>query len=82
MKERMLQLIYCPAMPMLVIAALLLGLAPFVPEPHLLQKANMLLAGQKLQPLDVFDMFWHGWPLLWIALRLVLPAPQVCCRVS
>jgi len=63
---------------MLLIAAVLLGLAPFYPEPHLLQKANMLLNGEALRPLDMFDIFWHAWPMLWLVLRLFAPSTASC----
>jgi len=63
---------------MLLTAAVVLGLAPFYPEPHLLQKARMLMAGQALRPVDIFDIFWHSWPILWLALRLFVPASAVC----
>jgi len=63
---------------MLLIAAVLLGLAPFYPEPHLLQKANMLLNGEALRPLDMFDIFWHAWPMLWLALRMFAPSTASC----
>lgn len=54
----------------LVVAALLLGLAPFVPEPHLWQKLTMLAAGELTRPLDIFDLVLHGaFPLL-LAVRL------------
>lgn len=44
----------------LLIGALMLGLAPFVPVPHLWEKLNMLLQGSLVQPLDIFDLFLHG----------------------
>ena len=33
----------------LIVVALMLGLAPFSPEPHLLEKTRMLLEGSLLQ---------------------------------
>ncbi len=56
---------------MLVIAALLLGLAPFVPEPHLWEKLKMLFAGTLRRPLDIFDLFLHGAPVVLLLLKLV-----------
>ena len=44
----------------LLVAALLLGLAPFVPEPHLLERGRMLLDGTLARPLDVVDLLFHG----------------------
>lgn len=73
--------LHCPPWGMLLLAALLLGLAPFWPEPHLLEKARMLLHGEPLRPIDVFDICWHSWPLLWIALRLLTPGAAGYCRI-
>lgn len=54
----------------LLILALTLGLAPFVPEPHLLEKIRMLLRGTLHKPLDIFDLLMHGLPVLLLLLRL------------
>jgi hypothetical protein len=54
----------------LAIAALLLGLAPFVPEPHLWEKLKMLAAGTLVRPIDIFDLLMHGTPLLLLLLKL------------
>ncbi|MDX8406851.1 MAG: hypothetical protein R8L58_00540 [Mariprofundaceae bacterium] len=70
--------LHCPSMTMLVVAALLLGLAPFSPEPHLVEKARMLMHGELVRPIDIFDVLWHSWPLLWIGLRLFVPASRSC----
>lgn len=55
----------------LAIAALLLGLAPFAPEPHLWEKLKMLAAGTLSRPIDIFDLFLHGAPALLLAIRLL-----------
>jgi len=68
-------------MSMLIIAAVILGIMPVFPEPHLLQKARMLLDGTLAKPADIFDLFWHGWPILWIALRLLTPGYAGQCRI-
>lgn len=54
-----------------VAAALTLGLAPFVPKPHLIEKLEMLRAGVLRRPLDVFDLVLHGSPWLLLALKAV-----------
>jgi ABC-type uncharacterized transport system permease subunit len=54
----------------LVIAALLLGPAPFLPEPHLWEKLKMLVAGTLVRPIDIFDLLWHAAPLLLLGLKL------------
>ncbi len=55
----------------LVMAALLLGLAPFAPEPHLLAKLRLLMAGELVKPIDIFDLLMHGAPLLLLGLKFV-----------
>jgi hypothetical protein len=55
----------------LLLIALLLGLAPFFPEPHLWQKLKMLVTGELVQPLDIFDLFMHGTPMVLLALKLL-----------
>jgi hypothetical protein len=49
----------------LIVASLFLGLAPFTPEPHLVEKIRMLLQGTLSRSIDIFDLFMHGiFPLL------------------
>jgi hypothetical protein len=49
-----------------VIACATLGLAPFLPVPHVVEKLGMLLRGQLVRPIDWFDLLLHGspWALL------------------
>jgi hypothetical protein len=49
-----------PSYGFLIPASLLLGLAPFVPEPHLVEKIRWLFTGHAFKPIDVFDLFLHG----------------------
>jgi hypothetical protein len=51
--------------------AVVMALAPFVPEPHLWEKLKMLFAGTLAKPIDIFDLFLHGTPLLLLALKLL-----------
>lgn len=51
--------------------ALLLGLAPFVPEPHLWEKLKLLAAGDLRRPVDVFDLLYHGAPVVLLTLKLL-----------
>jgi len=73
--------LHCPSMPMLIVAALLLGIMPVMPEPHLVEKVRMLLDGTLVKPADIFDLFWHSWPILWIVLRLLTPGAAGQCRI-
>jgi hypothetical protein len=50
--------------------AVVLALAPFTPEPHLWEKLKMLFAGTLARPIDIFDLFLHGTPLLILLLKL------------
>ncbi len=52
--------------------AIVMALAPFRPEPHLFEKLRMLFGGQLSKPIDIFDLFMHGAPLLLVALKLLL----------
>ena len=61
-----------PIVP-LIILSLTLGLAPFVPEPHLQEKIRMLIKGNLHKPLDIFDLLMHGVPVLLLGLRLTVP---------
>lgn len=42
------------------LGALLLGLAPFTPMPHLWQKLLLLSAGGLTAAADIFDLFLHA----------------------
>jgi hypothetical protein len=50
--------------------AVVMALMPFVPEPHLWEKLTMLASGTLVRPIDIFDLFLHGTPLLLLALKL------------
>ncbi|MBT4499442.1 MAG: RND transporter [Gemmatimonadetes bacterium] len=60
----------------LAIAALLLGLAPFFPEPHLWEKLKMLFAGSLERPIDIFDLLMHGTPSVLLLLKLARMAQK------
>ncbi|MCK5717627.1 MAG: RND transporter [Thiomargarita sp.] len=45
---------------LLIIGSLTLGLAPFIPEPHLFEKIRMLIQGTLSRPLDIFDLCMHA----------------------
>ena len=57
--------------PVLIALVLLLGFAPFVPQPHIVEKIAMLLAGTLKKPIDIFDLFWHAWPFALLAYRII-----------
>ncbi|MCZ8333667.1 MAG: RND transporter [Rhodobacteraceae bacterium] len=53
-------------LPIALLAALTLGLAPFFPEPHLWEKLKMLAGGTLTRPMDIFDLLLHALP--WVLL--------------
>jgi len=55
----------------LAVVAVLMALAPFVPEPHLWEKLKMLSRGELTRPLDIFDLLLHATPLVVLALKLL-----------
>ena len=57
--------------PMLIILTVFMLGAPFVPEPHLVEKMRMLMAGTLTKPLDMFDMVWHLIPAMLLILKYV-----------
>ena len=57
---------------LVIVGSLSLGLAPFQPAPHLLEKLSMLAAGTLHRPIDIFDLFMHGtFPLLLLLKTIV-----------
>ncbi len=58
---------------LVIIACLTLGLAPFVPEPHIWEKLKMLAAGTLVKPIDIFDFLMHATPFIIAALKLAVP---------
>ncbi|AEI52195.1 hypothetical protein [Runella slithyformis] len=50
-----------------LMASLTLGLAPFLPEPHLFGKIRWIMGGAVgMKPMDWFDFVLHGTP--WVLL--------------
>ena len=42
------------------VAAVWMAIAPVYPQPHLLEKFNMFMAGSLSRPMDIFDVFFHS----------------------
>lgn len=55
----------------LAVVAIMLGLVPFVPEPHLWQKLKMLFVGTLIKPVDIFDLVMHGTPAVLVVIKLI-----------
>ena len=54
----------------LILACATLGLAPFTPMPHMLEKFGMIVAGSPMQAIDYFDLAFHGFPWALLVLKL------------
>ena len=61
---------------LLVVVAIYLAGAPFVPEPHLTEKWRMLLDGTLSKPIDIFDFLLHTLPMVVLAIRMVRDAQR------
>jgi hypothetical protein len=54
-----------------LMASLTLGLAPFIPEPHIWGKLKWVLGGAKgMNSTDWFDFLMHGAPWAWLIFTL------------
>lgn len=53
-----------------VMGSLTLGLAPFVPHPHIWKQLKNLWYGREMLMMDWLDLAMHGAP--WIALIVIL----------
>jgi len=50
-----------------LLACLTLGLAPFLPEPHIVGKLRWVLGGAHgMAPVDWFDLALHAAPFAWL----------------
>jgi len=54
----------------LLIVALVLGLTPYVPVPHVIEKLRMLSQGTLTRPIDIADLIMHGTPWLLLAWKV------------
>jgi hypothetical protein len=62
---------------LLILASLTLGLAPFVPMPHVVEKLMMLQAGELVRPIDIFDLVMHASPFVLLAAKIVRSATSL-----
>ena len=55
------------------VAAGTLGMAPYSPEPHIVGKMAWLIGGaQGMATVDIFDLFMHATPWLWLSAVVLL----------
>ena len=57
--------------PVLILLCLTLGLAPFRPEPHIVEKLRMLFSGTLTRPMDIFDLLLHSAPFALLLYKVV-----------
>ena len=67
----MFKLIDSIPLPVLIGIALLMGVLPLNATPHLVEKLTMLMHGELVKPLDIFDLFMHGTPAVILVIRVV-----------
>ena len=56
---------------MVIAFALTIGLAPYAPEPHVVEKLKMLVSGELSKPIDIFDLVMHGTPWILVILKTI-----------
>jgi hypothetical protein len=54
----------------LLIFTVFMLLAPFTPMPHVVEKILMLKNGTLHKPVDIFDLFFHLFPLILLILKV------------
>lgn len=56
--------------PMIIVACLTIGLAPFTPEPHIWGKIKWVIGGGVgMGTVDILDMIMHGLPWMLLILK-------------
>lgn len=68
----MLHLISILPWPLVIILCATLGLAPFTPQPHLVEKFILLINGQLNSFIDIFDFLMHLSPFILLLLKTIL----------
>ncbi|MEM9329200.1 MAG: hypothetical protein AAGA85_26290 [Bacteroidota bacterium] len=64
-----------PHLRIALVLSLTLGLAPFIPEPHLFGKVRWVLGGAVgMQPMDYFDLAMHGTPWAYLVVVVAVEA--------
>lgn len=55
----------------LIFIAVIMALAPFTQQPHLMEKFQMLKKGTLRKPIDIFDVFFHLIPTILHIIKFV-----------
>ena len=53
----------------LIIFSVMLLAAPMTPMPHVIEKVLMLINGTLTRPIDIFDLLFHLFPSILLALK-------------
>ena len=53
----------------LILAAIFMLLTPISPMPHIVVKILMIKNGALFKPLDIFDIFFHFFPLILLIIK-------------
>lgn len=68
---------------MIVVLCLTLGLAPLLPEPHIVGKIRWIAGGAiGMQALDWFDALFHGFPWILLVVSIVIRIKSRSDRTS
>jgi hypothetical protein len=51
--------------------AALMAMLPFQPQPHLIEKLDMLSNGMLSKPIDIFDLLWHLLPTILLLVKFL-----------
>jgi len=53
----------------LIVFSIIMILIPFKPMPHFVEKLIMLKNGTLNKPIDIFDLFYHSAPLIFLIIK-------------
>ena len=58
---------------LIILLCLTLGLAPFLPEPHIVGKVKWIMGGAvDMKSMDWFDTLLHGFPFILLVRLLII----------
>jgi len=55
----------------MIVFTIMMLLAPLKPMPHVIEKILMLKNGTLHKPIDIFDLFFHLFPLILLILKFI-----------
>jgi hypothetical protein len=57
--------------PLLIVFTIIMLALPIRPMPHVVEKIIMLTNGTLTRPVDVFDLFFHLFPLFLLIMKFI-----------